>query len=204
MNRSFLHKCYKGICKVEIAFVVTLILVFTLFFSEPTIIGGASTNIRYQDFEITASESKTYYLNFIDESHPLNSIRISGTVKGAGVASVYLSDGNIKLLVFNNFHIRRKSPNMITGFFANDEFTASKMNEVLLDVTEGPSLKGYDALPKGYETVEGSFQGACFDTCLLELVLKDKKTYELQVYVEPGTTIKINEIIYTALEKITS
>ena len=43
----------------------------------------------------------------------------------------------------------------------------------------------------------GNFESQCIESCFIEILLKEDIAYQLLFYVEEGTVLKLNEIVYT-------
>ncbi|MBW2985950.1 hypothetical protein KY333_01135 [Candidatus Woesearchaeota archaeon] len=215
--KKIFHKVDKArlrFVKVEFALLMFSLVLLALVFSRPEVIGYASTNIHSQDLNLLVDHSQGFFLRSVTQQPiHLTSLTISGEVIGKGTASVYLEDAyGIRHLVYKNMKSKDSTHNRITGVSA----AGSAMSELsvtgnslpakeelpVLDLLEANDLYGYVMLSKGYKAVTGKFNNACVDSCILYGNSYIGTHFKLDFFVEPGTKLNINEIVYTTLEEI--
>jgi len=215
--KKILHKIDKARLrwvKAEFALLMFFLLMLAMVFSKPEIIGYASTNIHSQDLNLILDQSQSFYLRSIgiDKVH-LTSLTVSGEVFGEGTSSIYLdNEKGIRHLVFKNMKREDSTNNRITGTSTAESFLSGlsvtanavppKEELPILDLLEGGTIPGFEPLRPGYKTIEGQFNHACVDSCLLhgDDFIGDR--FRLDFFVEPGTRLVIKEMVYTTLEEI--
>ena len=211
--KKIIHKIDKArirFVKIEFALLMTILVLLALVFSKPEVIGYASTSIHSQDLNLALEQSQSFYLisNGVQPIH-LTSLTISGNIIGPGTASIYLdNERGTRYLVYRNTKRLDSTHNRITGtaFTTGLSVTGStlpaKEERPVLDLLEGTKLQAFEALPQGYKAIEGQFNNACIDSCLLHGDLFFGERFKLDFYTEPGTSLVIKEIVYTTLEDI--
>ncbi|MEM4263471.1 MAG: hypothetical protein QW666_01065 [Candidatus Woesearchaeota archaeon] len=200
--------------KIEFALLISLLLLISLFISRPEIIGYASTNIHSQPLHLIITESKSYYL-YSDFPVRLTSISLSGKITGKGTVTTYLNnERGTSNLVFTNIKKASSRINQITGSIPTIggfyQFTRgvsglsvtgdalpAKQSPPTLKIIEAGTLYGFEALPPGYLTISGLFNYACVDSCILSEKSFTGTRFRLDFYVQPGTELEIDELIYT-------
>jgi len=215
--KKILHKVDKArlrFVKAEFVLLMTVLVLLAMVFSRPEIIGYASTNIHSQDLNLVLDHSQSFYLRSISgEPVHLTSLTVSGEVLGNGTASVYMgNEDGIKHLVFRNLKRKDSTHNRITGtsvagstlsgLSVTGNAVPPKEEGPILDLLEGSSLHGFETVPAGYRTVTGTFNHVCVETCLLTAKNFVGNRFRLDFYVEPGTKLKIKDLVYTTLEEI--
>lgn len=199
--------------KAEFALLMFFLIMLAVVFSKPEIIGYASTNIHNQDLNLVLDNSQSFYLRAIGQPVHLTSLTISGEVIGSGTASVYLdNEEGIKYTVFKNMKRKDSTNNRITGTniaqsgLSGLSVTANaippKEELPVLDLLEGNTIPGFEPVRPGYKTIEGQFNHACVDSCLLHGDDFVGQRFRLDFFVEPGTRLVIKDMVYTTLEEI--
>jgi len=159
-----------------------------LLLGKPSITGFVPTETYSQELNIDVSESQRFILTASSgELMKISSLALTGTVKGAGLVNVYLSDGNLRWLVFSNKKKPGSAMEVITGM------TVSELN-----IEPGNKIDKIESLPTGYKTIEGAFRNECAETCLLDDSLLSSLTLYLDVILEPGTALHISSIRFSA------
>jgi len=195
--------------KVEFAILMICLVLLALVFSRPEIVGYASTNVHSQDLNLVVEQSQRFYLrSLIPEPVHLTSLTISGEITGKGIVSIYLDNQQgIRNLVYKNVKRKDSTHNRITGTsvlgsrVTGNSIQAQEENPIL-DLLEGPVLQGYERLNPAYKTVSGEFHHACVESCLLQARTYEGYRFAIDFLIEPGTRLKIKEIVYTTLEDI--
>ncbi len=195
--------------QAEFAVLMICLVLLALVFSRPEIIGYASTNIHSQDLNLVVEQSQRFYLRSLGPaSVHLTSLTVSGETIGDGTAAVYLdNERGMRNLVYKNTIRKDSTHNRITGIAASgsiltgNSIQAADANPVL-DLLEGPELRGYELLHPTHKTVQGEFHHVCADSCLLQARTFEGNRFAIDFYVEPGTKLRIKEIVYTTLEDI--
>jgi len=167
------------------------ILTATLYFSKSTITGNVVVNdIQRVPVNINIDKSHSKVISLPDKTTwPLNYFSVTGDIKGAGLVKIYLDNGaGIKRLVYSN------EKGLIQSSLKSNVFTSLKSEAKLFIDT----YSSYDYLaPEQVEVSSGSFRDVCIETCSLENNLFNSPRYELIFYVEKGTDLKIDEILYS-------
>jgi len=206
-------------CKEEFALIIMFLLMLTLFFSRPEVIGYASTNIHNQGLELLIDSSQAFYLKSVYPTPVhVTSVLISGEITGEGTVSVYLDNENgNRALIFNNQKREGSRINRITGtsfigegsgfshlsgLSVTGDTLPMRDEQPALELLEGNTIPGFDELPEGRITVQGKFTNSCVETCLLQGGLFNQERFKLVFMVEPGTQFKVTELTYTTLEEI--
>lgn len=215
--KRIIHKADKArikFVKVEFALLMFALVLLALVFSRPEVIGYASTNIHSQDLNLVIDHSQGFFLRSVTQKPiHLTSLTISGEVIGDGTASVYLEDAyGIQHLVYKNIKPKDSTHNRITGvsvagspmsgYSVTGNALPVKEEKPVLDLLEANNLYGYEMLPKEYKAIPGNFNNACIDSCILYGNSYIGTHFKLDFFVEPGTKLKISEIVYTTLEEI--
>ena len=175
--------------RLALGIVVMTVIVITLFLGKPSITGFVPTETYTQSLNIDVSESQRFVLSSESgELLKLSSFLIAGSVDGNGLVNVYLTDGDRKWLVFSNKRKVGSSMEQITGMAVSD-----------LNIEPGERLNVIESLPSGYQTRSGAFQNECLETCVLDEEIFNKSSLFLDVIIEPGTSLHISEIRFTAM-----
>lgn len=204
--------------KEEFALLILLLIMVSLFFSRPEVIGYASTNIHSQPLSLVINQSKSYYLESYVPVH-LTSMAISGKIEGKGTASVYLdNERGSRLLVFKNIKKASSKINQITGSAPSNSVVLpfsgtgvsglsvtgsalpAKQSPPTLMIFEGNLIPDIEPLPSGYLAISGVFNHACVESCILQASEFTGDRFKLDFFIEPGTTLEVNELIYTTYE----
>ncbi len=190
-----LKNIHRRFSKFEFAIVLVFVLLVLLIPSKPDIIGFSDVQVHRQDINLAVDQSKSFSI-LPNAPVSITSLSVSGEVLGPGAVNVYLvNDQGAKLRVFSN---EKKNRNLITGFFgeeASSQNSISSSNPVL-EIKESAILEGFESIDS---SSPGAFSFACQDSC--DLKNADSSSYELVAYVEPGTTLIINELDYTTRKK---
>ncbi len=173
--------------------VLTIIVILTaaLYFSKSNITGAVIFQIERSPVNLIIDTSQSYVISK-ENSTPfkLNSFRISGKVIGEGNAKIYLDNGaGIKKLIYSN------SKGSIAASSQINEFTKNNIGNAQLKVLQYRQLEPEFEQSKDF--VLGNFRNVCVETCSLDSLQFNSARYELSVYIEPGVTIQINEILYS-------
>ncbi|MBW3004968.1 hypothetical protein KY310_04000 [Candidatus Woesearchaeota archaeon] len=195
--------------KVEFAVLMICLVLLALVFSRPEIVGYASTNVHSQDLNLVVEQSQRFYLrSLVPEPVHLTSLTISGEIVGKGTVSIYLDNENGRRnIVYKNIKRKDSTHNRITGVsimggsLTGNSIQTEDENPVL-DLLEGPVLSGYEFLHPNYNTVAGEFHHVCVESCLLQARTFEGYRFAIDFFIEPGTKIKIKEIVYTTLEDL--
>lgn len=200
--------------KVEFAILMICLVLLALVFSRPEIVGYASTSIHNQDLDLVISQSQRFYLRSVHQFPiHLTSLTMSGEVIGEGTAAIYLSNQQgEKQLVYRNAKRKDSTHNRVTGTstagtkLLGSDMTGSalplKEEKPVLDLLEGPVLMQFESLHPSYKAVSGKFSHMCVDSCLLQEKKFTGSYFILDFYLQPGTKVKISDIVYTTLEEI--
>lgn len=195
--------------KVEFAVLMICLVLLALVFSRPEIVGYASTNVHSQDLNLFVEQSQRFYLrSLVPEPVHLTSLTISGEVIGEGTVAIYLdNERGMRNLIYKNVKRKDSTHNRITGTsvlgsrVTGNSIQTHEENPVL-DLLEGPILPGYELLNPAYRTVQGEFHHVCVESCLLQARTFEGRRFAIDFFVEPGTILKIKEVVYTTLEDI--
>jgi len=184
--------------KEEFALIIMFLLIITLFFSRPEVIGYASTNVHNQNLNLLIEQSQMYHLRSVYPTPVhLTSMQLSGEIIGDGTVSVYLdNEKGSRVLVFNNQKREGSEINRITGTVAAGEgsvfgaggvsglsVTADTMpmkhQEPALKLTEGKLVFEYEKVGGGSQTFNGRFSNACIESCLLQSAQFNQESFQL-------------------------
>ncbi len=176
--------------RLVLSVIVLTVIVVTLFLGKPSVTGFVSTETYTQSIDIDVFESQRFVLSSDGQLLRLSSFSMAGSVNGNGLINVYLTDGAKKWLVFSNKKKPGSSMEQITGMAVSD-----------LDIEPGEKLNRIETLPSGYQTASGAFQNECIETCVLDEEMLNKPELYLDVVVEPGTSLHISEIRYSAMSE---
>jgi hypothetical protein len=177
--------------RLVLSVVVLTVIIAALFLGKPSITGFVSTETYTQPLDIDVFESQRFVLSSQSgDLLKLSSFSIAGTVTGNGVVNVYLTDGVRKWLVFANRRKAGSSMEQITGMAVSE-----------LNIEPSEKLNRIETLPEGYEARSGAFQNECLETCVLDEEMFNKPELYLDVIIEPGTSLYISEIRYSAMSE---
>ncbi len=190
------HK--KGLRKFEFIFIIILIVAVPLLFFRPSITGFVASDTKAQILNMVLTESQAINLkSAVSEPVYISSFSISGDITGSGGVAIYLVNGDKRSLVYTNVG-QSKRPSLITGVAtgvaAAHAVEIEQANMSLL-IDEGRKLSWPGSL--GENPASGSFTAVCMDSCYLDVADFTANNFELQVFVEPGTTFKLQEVLYT-------
>ncbi|PIN74802.1 hypothetical protein COV18_06315 [Candidatus Woesearchaeota archaeon CG10_big_fil_rev_8_21_14_0_10_37_12] len=175
--------------RIILSITVVAIVVFVLF-SRPSITGYVATETHYQNLDITVDESQQLDLSWQTAPSKLLAVSLSGQVQGTGLVNVYFVAGQNKWLVYSNKQKRDRSMTSITGLATNE-----------LAVTQGKTINKIETVEDDYLAVPEVFQNQCIESCSLDRTVFTTEKVKLEVIIEPGTNLNINEIRYATLKK---
>jgi len=161
--------------KTEAILAVVLLLVLGMPFLKPSMTGFISVKTERQAIDLIIDSSQTYTLR-ANETLPIISLGISGSVSGDGSVGIWLGLGNESLLVWSNTMLAEKVSNHITGLFP-------------LEIE--PNTTG---------AVSGAFVNECAETCTLPERFQHQGAYNLIFDIQRGTTLQLDEITYVIAE----
>lgn len=204
--------------KEEFALIIMFLLIITLFFSRPEVIGYASTNVHNQNLDLLIEQSQMYHLRSVYPTPVhLTSMQLSGEIIGDGTVSVYLdNEKGSRVLVFNNQKREGSQINRITGTVAAGEGSAGgvsglsvtadsmpmKHQEPALKLTEGKLVFEYEKVGGGSQTFNGRFSNDCIESCLLQSDQFNQESFQLIFLIEPGTKLRVTGLSYTTLDEV--
>lgn len=187
----------KSLRRFEYVFVIVLIVAVPLLFFRPSITGFVASDTKAQILNMNFTESQALNLASNNGSIYISSFSISGEVIGDGGIAIYLvNDKNTRSLVYSNVGQKKKvSP--LTG--AATGIAAAHAVEVIqeggLVIEEGEKLQWPGKIGENYAS--GSVTAVCIDSCYLSSDDYTASSFKLQIFVEPRTTFKLQEILYT-------
>ena len=185
----------KNLFKAEIIFIIALVIVLPLIFFKPSITGYVPSDLFKQTLDFTLSESSVLDVrSSSDQPIYISSLSLSGEVIGEGDVAIYLSNkAGERVLVYTNVGQAKSQPNLITGAAIGPATAeATTGDSILIEHGETLSWPG-DMGPSS----SGDFVNTCIESCYLDPEQFTSPEFEIQVYVEPRTTVKITEIFYT-------
>ena len=188
--------------KIKIAVAITAVLVLSVYiFNNPNVTGYVSTDFVMQNLNLTLTQSQKFALSSTSpEPFTLTSFKLSGEVIGDGRVEIYLDNRQgQELLIYNNLKTKDRGIGAITGFSIEGEADeeAEKAAYFLIspgEIIQNPELQ---ELSEREETVSGTFENQCSDTCFIRMELSSSTAYDMVFKVESGTSLKINNIFYT-------
>ena len=157
----------------------------------------------------------------------LDGVFLSGRIIGEGAVSIYLENVNITYLVYSNkekkspplaitgFAVKDESKKGATNleFYPEleqdilpdiekneDDGAYTKEFQSFLELLEGQAYEDKERNDKLIEFIRNSpngieFKNQCIETCMLSGL--ESESYNLKVYVEPGTVLLLEEIVYS-------
>jgi hypothetical protein len=181
--------------RIELTVVLLLIIALPLLFFRSSVTGFVSSDTKAQILNMTFGESQSVNLISADGAAYINFFSISGEVIGDGSIAIYLvnKDNDAHSLVYTNVGQKKKAP-LITGMAAAYA-EENDMQSGNLILEQGQKLDWPGSL--GENSASGSFAAVCMESCYLSQDMFTSDNFELQVYVEPGTILKLQEIFYT-------
>ncbi len=183
--------------KYEFIFIIAAIIAVPLLFFGTSMTGFVASDTKAQILNMEFTESQALDLKSAS-SEPIyiSSFSLSGETKGEGDVAIYLANGNSRSLVYTNVGQKEK-PSLITGTATGIPAAHAvevEQNASLL-IDEGKKLDWPGNL--GENSASGSVTAVCMDSCYLSSGEFTSANFELQVFVEPGTTFKLQEVLYT-------
>jgi hypothetical protein len=186
----------RNLFKVEVILIVALIIVIPLALFKPSITGFVASDLFRQNLNFTVDKSQALDITSVSGQQVfISSLSLSGEVIGPGGVAIYLSNkAGEKVLVYTNIGQAKSKPNFITGaaIGAETEVQAAKGDSILLNYGRELTWPGNIGIGS-----PGAFVNTCAQSCYLDPNKFTSKDFELQVFVEPGTKVKITEIFYT-------
>jgi len=191
--------------QIEIMGAVVLLLISIIsFFPKAGITGYVSVETKKQKIDLTIANSQSYILTTNSpEPFYITNLKLSGEVIGDGIAKAYIMNAqNQKILIYSNVMEKGQGLDEITGM---DRITGNVVGTDLEEISEEDLViehlenieGGLGGVTKDEMIYSGPFQDTCIDSCFIEILLNQDIAYQLLFYVEQGTILKINEIIYT-------
>jgi len=165
--------------RLELAVIVTSLLLLGLYFSDTSVTGFASTQVFYKKLNLTVEVSQSFSIR---DSKPfsISSFTAAGDIAGSGAVLIELDNGiGGKKTVFSN----NKTTTQITTEDAGYESPVTIEPRQLLAGQPGGDVFHVD----GFES--------CSDACAVDW---NQQEYFLNVYVAPGTKVLLTKIVYTS------
>ena len=196
LSEPFKKKLYR----TEIILIIALVIVIPLALFHPSITGYVPSDLFKQTLNFTLDKSQALNLKADGQPVYISSLSLSGDVKGDGDVAIYLNNKlGEKVLVYTNVGQTNARPNLITGAAIGSKLTGGGIGAD--SIPDGSILIDYGReLPWPGDmgsSAPGSFVNTCVESCYLNPEQFTQSEFELQVFVEPGTTVKITEIFYT-------
>jgi hypothetical protein len=166
--------------KTEAIIVVTVLLIIGLTFFKPSITGFLSAKTTHQPLDLIITSSQIYEFE-VNETLPISSIGISGSVTGNGTVNIWLADEGGRLLVWSNAFQTKPGGLSITGMFAGDmvrQLPSETLNDLRTKV----------------------FVNECIETCMLPPNFQQKKKFKLVFELDQGMVLKVDEVILLMVE----
>ena len=193
----------KRIHEIEIAVAVILVLVSAaMLFPRPGITGYISYETKTHEINLTIANSQSYVLT-TDSNEPfiVTSLRLSGEVIGDGIAKAYVSDKDQKILIYSNVIKKGSGLGGITGMDkitgeATAVDTETEESNLVIAHLENIETK-LEEISEDETLSSGNFDLICIDSCFIDMLLNKDLAYTFMFYVEEGTILKINKIVYT-------
>lgn len=193
----------KKIHQIEIIAAVVLLLVSVAsFFPKPGITGYVSVETKKQKIDLTIANSQSYILTTnSQEPFYITNLKLSGAITGDGIAKAYIATKNQKILIYSNVIKKGQGLDAITGMekiTGNVVGVDSAPEEDYLVIEHLENIEGeLGEIAEDETLVKGNFENECVDSCFIEMLLNKDIAYQLLFYVEEGTILNINEIVYT-------
>lgn len=164
----------------------------------PKITGYVSAEIAAQKLNLEVDKSQVFVLS-ANSTEPitLTSFRLSGEVIGSGLVQIFLNDGEKDLLVYSNVKKKGDGMNKITGMVAGAGGETPKEGSWLAINPGSTAENPTQILAEGEQLASGAFDNECAETCFINFGLSSGNSYNLIFKIEPGTKLKINEVVYT-------
>lgn len=194
----------KKLHQAEIIGAVVLLLVSILsFFPKAGITGYVSVETKKQEIDLTIANSQSYILTTNDvEPFYITNLKLSGEVSGDGIAEAYLVDAqDQKILIYSNVMEKNQGLGEITGM---DKITGKVVGADSEDTSGDLIIEHLENIESEVGVLSpddivssGKFEDVCVDSCFIEILLNKGIAYQLLFYVQDGTILNINEIVYT-------
>jgi len=164
--------------------------------SSNLITGFGSSDVFSQKVDVNIDQSQEYYLS-AEEEFTLTSLRLSGVVEGLGLVQIVLEDaGGETFLIYQNVKKKQKG-NLITGYAVSGDVEKNEAVEFTITPGEHLSAKPTAQLSENQELVSGAFYQECVETCFLSSSTSAENQHTIIFYLEEGTQLKLNQLIYT-------
>lgn len=172
--------------KVELAVIIMGVFLLTIYFSDGSVTGFATVQSFDIPLDTSIIRSERFELRGA-EPFSVSALSISGEIIGEGAVVIELVSHEGKKIVYSNLNVDPRKINLLTTDF-NDEAP-------ILVIPKG-ELAGYPARKEGQRGREGVFD-ECGEACKLHPAW-NQQSYELQVFVEPGTTVLLRRARFTS------
>jgi competence protein ComGC len=187
----------KKVHQLELMFIVILIIAVPLLFFRPSLTGFVASDTKAQILNMVFTESQALELKSASASPIyMSSFSLSGEIIGDGNVAVYLANGQTRSLVYTNVGQKKKASPLTgaaTGIAAAHAVEVEQNTSISIE--EGKKLSWPGSF--GENSASGSVTAVCIDSCYLSADTFTSDNFELQVFVEPGTTFKLQEVLYT-------
>ena len=191
--------------QIEIIGAIVLLLVSVIsFFPKPGITGYVSVETKKQKIDLTIANSQSYIVTTNSpEPFYITNLKLSGEVIGDGIAKAYIMNAQSqKILIYSNVIGKEQGLDEITGM---DKITGRVVGTDLEEISEEDlviehleNIEGdLGEVTKDDMIYSGPFEDTCIDSCFIEILLNQDMAYQLLFYIEQGTILNIDEIIYT-------
>jgi competence protein ComGC len=187
----------KKVHQLELMFIVILIIAVPLLFFKPSLTGFVASDTKAQILNMVFTESQALELKSASASPVyVSSFSLSGEIIGNGDVAVYLANGETRSLVYSNVGQKKKASPLtgaVTGIAAAHAVEVEQNGTLVIDAGRKLSWPG----DFGENSASGSVTAVCMDSCYLSADTFTASNFELQVFVESGTTFKLQEVLYT-------
>ena len=196
----------KRIHQIEIIVAAVLLLIsIASFFPDSGITGFVSIETKKQKLDLSIENSQSYILTTSSkEPFQITSLKLSGEIVGQGTVKAYIDNGqDQRILIYSNIIRKDTGLRSITGMDkitgnVIEADTAQEDSQTDLVIEYLDNIQGeLGALSDEESLFIGNFESQCIESCFIEILLKEDIAYQLLFYVEEGTVLKLNEIVYT-------
>ncbi|MGB9675253.1 MAG: hypothetical protein ACP5IJ_01450 [Candidatus Nanoarchaeia archaeon] len=188
MLANYLEK----IKKFELILVMFALFVIFLTWFSTNITSYHIFETSLQRINLTFENSAELILSS-DEPESLTFLALSGNVVGQGNVKIYLTNGEAKLLVWDN---SQRNSNIMTGYatYSKNQISNSKK----LKVSIGRPLEYFSSNQNNFG-IFGKFSNVCIETCTLDPKVWKGKEWRLLIYLSPNTKLELDELIFTMI-----
>ncbi|MBW2975230.1 hypothetical protein KY366_05925 [Candidatus Woesearchaeota archaeon] len=192
---------------IAISFLITAIILLFLIEGNGLIgiTGYVSSNVYKQDLNLVINQSQNFILTSVnDDPFTITSLKFSGNILGNGQVKIYIDTGRgQKVLIYENIAGKEEEEKglldvtgMATKAIENEETSREDKYLIIRPLKSFLDKEIFDEITNGLALVNGAFIQQCIETCFINMKMSKNTEYRLVFFVEKGTIVEIDEILY--------